>query len=614
MAEVVDIVREYSKEFIMYPINERLDKMENYFKLKLEQMEQLINDNIHKSNQMNTTLETIQTNELKNINEKLIKLEGNNEFIFKANEEKHQNLNEMFNQREIKLNSIINHFEESLKKLSKDFSHFEAEVDKENKKLNESFEIDKMYKQLQLDMKNKDEDNQKKFEEIDKKLRKVECEENQMKKVLFVAATTIDKQELEINYNKEDNCKTFQEIDRKIKVADDTNLLKLKSLKNSFTDQSKKVNKVLFAAVTTTDNQREMLKGLKAITTDKSNKVDQLQDEIKDIKSRLGLVIREYSKEFIMYPINERLDKMENYIKLKLEHMEQLINDNIHKSNQMDRTLETIPSNDLKNINKELIKLEGNNEFIFKANEEKHEMFNQKEIKWNIIINHFEESLKKLSKDFTDFELEIGGKNKKLNESVKQLEITSQEINEEIEMIKSDSQQNSTLLNENIKQVRNRIVDVTDNLQYEIDRQCQQLQMDMRNKFEEIDKEFKKVECEKKEMNKILFIAATTIDKQQLEINNNEKDNCNKFEGVTMVSNGISSELISFKNCYEEEKSELNKGLNAAVKTIDDQSEILKGLTAATTDQSVNGLGDQIKDIKSRLGIVSQLYCLIILY
>ncbi|GAB6025079.1 hypothetical protein CHUAL_010513 [Chamberlinius hualienensis] len=102
MAEVVDIAREYSKEFITYPINERLDKMENYIKLKLEQMEQLINDNIHKSNQMDTMLETIQSNDLKNINKELIKLEGNNEFIYKANEEKHKMFNEMFNQREIK--------------------------------------------------------------------------------------------------------------------------------------------------------------------------------------------------------------------------------------------------------------------------------------------------------------------------------------------------------------------------------------------------------------------------------------------------------------------------------------------------------------------------------
>ncbi|GAB6025078.1 hypothetical protein CHUAL_010512 [Chamberlinius hualienensis] len=168
-------------------------------------------------------------------------------------------------------------------------------------------------------------------------------------------------------------------------------------------------------------------------------------------------------------------------------------------------------------------------------------------------------------------------------------------------------QQNSTLLNENIKQVRTLNVDVTDNLQYEVDSQYHQLQLEMKNKdednqnkFKEIDNMFEEVECEKEELKKL----------QQQLINNNENDNCRKFEEFRIVSNGISSELISFKNCYEKEKSELNKGLNAAMTTIDDQSELIKWIKAATTDQSnkVNKQEDEIKDIKSRLGLVSILY------
>ncbi|GAB6025082.1 hypothetical protein CHUAL_010516 [Chamberlinius hualienensis] len=209
-------------------------------------------------------------------------------------------------------------------------------------------------------------------------------------------------------------------------------------------------------------------------------------------------IVREYSKEFIMYPINERLDKMENYFKLKLEQMEQLINDNIHKSNQMDRTLETIQSNDLKNVNEKLIKLEGNNEFIFKANEEKHqnlnEMFNQREIKLNSIINHFEEGLKKLSKDFTDFEVEIVKKNKKLNESVMQNAIKSRQLNEKMEMIKIDLQKNSTSLNKDINQMKTRIVDATNNLWHETDKTCKQLQLELRSKDENNQKKFEKID------------------------------------------------------------------------------------------------------------------------
>ncbi|GAB6025336.1 hypothetical protein CHUAL_010746 [Chamberlinius hualienensis] len=169
---------------------------------------------------MDRTLQTIQSNNLRNVNEKL-------------NEEKYQWLSEMFNQKEIELNSIINHFEESLKKLSKDFSDFEAEIEKKYKKLNES------------------------------------VKQNAMKS---------------------------PETDLKIEM------IKTDSLQNSTSlneDINKTGQKNFQETVTTIDDQSEIVKGLKAATIDQSTKVNKLEDEIKDIKSRLGVLMFDFHEEKI---------------------------------------------------------------------------------------------------------------------------------------------------------------------------------------------------------------------------------------------------------------------------------------------------------------------------
>ncbi|GAB6025252.1 hypothetical protein CHUAL_010673 [Chamberlinius hualienensis] len=254
-------------------------------------------------------------------------------------------------------------------------------------------------------------------------------------------------------------------------------------------------------------------------------------------------LIREYSKEFIMYPINERFNKMENYFKQKLEQMEKLINGNIHKTN----TMESIQSNNFKNVKEiqtnfhdRLTQLEGKSEFIYDTNEEKHQDFNKKfinkEIQLNGIINHFEESLKKLSKDLSEFESEVNNKNKQLAESVQQMKIESQELNENIEGIQTILPKNIPLLNKEIDKVKTRLVDVTDNLQDEIDSQFQQLknkQEDNSKKIEEMEEKSKiakeanllelnsmKNVCEeeRKKMIEVLFTAVASMDEQQKTI------------------------------------------------------------------------------------------------
>ncbi|GAB6025251.1 hypothetical protein CHUAL_010672 [Chamberlinius hualienensis] len=255
-------------------------------------------------------------------------------------------------------------------------------------------------------------------------------------------------------------------------------------------------------------------------------------------------LIREYSKEFIMYPINERFDKMEYYFNQKLE---QLINSNIHKSNEMDRTLEAnfkIQSNDMKNLqtiqvnmNDRLNKFEGKCEFIDNTNEAKNqqlnERFNQKEIQLNGIINHFEKSLKKLSKDLSEFDEETEHKNKQFTESIKQNTIKIRQLNENIDSIKNDLQKISPIFNEEMAKVKTRIVDVTNNLQYEIDSKCDKLQLEMKDKekenckkFEKIDEKFNNVEYEKRQMNDVLVTAVTAIDEQ------NEISKCLKTDAT----------------------------------------------------------------------------------
>ncbi|GAB6022638.1 TNF receptor-associated factor 4 [Chamberlinius hualienensis] len=286
-----------------------------------------------------------------------------------------------------------------------------------------------------------------------------------------------------------------------------------------------------------------------------------------------GVVVdRDYTKEFTMYMINERFVKMENYFKLKLERLEQLINSNIQKTNLTDRTFETVQSNDLKklkttqtNFHNRLTKLEGKSKLLFKAIEKKNQQINQKKIQ----LNRFEDSLKKLSDDFTEFKLKVENENKQLTESVKDVEIKNQQLNENIEIIKTDLQQNCTLLNEEIVKVKTKIEDVTDNLQYEINSQCHQLEQYIKNK---------------------------------------EEDNCNKFkdmEGQFKIAEKTNLfRLQSLPNLFKDEKQQTDDVLFAE-KTIDEQQQTIKSLKIATNQwtnvlTTVNNTGDDVKEVISR--------------
>ncbi|GAB6018370.1 hypothetical protein CHUAL_000087 [Chamberlinius hualienensis] len=71
MAETVDLIRDYSKEFIFRPINEKLEKnefyfnekiekMEKYFLERIQQLENLIENNKHKTGELDEAIDNLQ--------------------------------------------------------------------------------------------------------------------------------------------------------------------------------------------------------------------------------------------------------------------------------------------------------------------------------------------------------------------------------------------------------------------------------------------------------------------------------------------------------------------------------------------------------------------------
>ncbi|GAB6018372.1 hypothetical protein CHUAL_000089 [Chamberlinius hualienensis] len=91
MAETVDLIRDYSKEFILRPINEKFEKNEFYFNEKMEKMEKhfigriqqlenLIENNNHKTGELDKVIKTLQVNQNK--------FEGKSELQHETNKKK----------------------------------------------------------------------------------------------------------------------------------------------------------------------------------------------------------------------------------------------------------------------------------------------------------------------------------------------------------------------------------------------------------------------------------------------------------------------------------------------------------------------------------------------
>ncbi|GAB6018384.1 hypothetical protein CHUAL_000100 [Chamberlinius hualienensis] len=142
MAETVDLIRDYCKEFILRPINEKIrknefyfnenmEKMEKYFLERIQQLENLTENNKHKTIELDKTIENLQVNQNK--------FEGKCELLREMDEKK-------FKEIELRLNEI------------KPSNEIKTEV----------------IGQLQLEMKNKFEETVKTLDEEAKRLKKIE--------------------------------------------------------------------------------------------------------------------------------------------------------------------------------------------------------------------------------------------------------------------------------------------------------------------------------------------------------------------------------------------------------------------------------------------------------
>ncbi|GAB6018368.1 hypothetical protein CHUAL_000085 [Chamberlinius hualienensis] len=166
MAETVDIIREYSKHFILYPINEKMDKMEKQFLERFQELENLIENNKQKTGESDAAIETLQQNH--------IKLEGKSDFIHETNEKKLKEIESRFN--DIKLNKNLNGIEKKFQLLNEiQFKKF-SKITEVNISQNFQKTLTGAIGQLELEMKKKNLENRKSLIDEVVKLRKVENE------------------------------------------------------------------------------------------------------------------------------------------------------------------------------------------------------------------------------------------------------------------------------------------------------------------------------------------------------------------------------------------------------------------------------------------------------
>ncbi|GAB6024208.1 hypothetical protein CHUAL_008908 [Chamberlinius hualienensis] len=175
-------------------------------------------------------------------------------------------------------------------------------------------------------------------------------------------------------------------------------------------------------------------------------------------------LIRDYSKEFILRPINEKFEKNEFYFNEKIEKMEKhfiqrlqqleiLIETNNNKTCLLDKSIETLQINQNK--------FEGKSEFILETNEKK---IQQVESRLNDIGHKVDQKFNQPSTDL----IEVEQKYKKLTESVKKSEIQCKELSENVESNKVNFSENLDKANEIIEQLQLKVETTEDVILQEI--------------------------------------------------------------------------------------------------------------------------------------------------
>ncbi|GAB6018366.1 hypothetical protein CHUAL_000083 [Chamberlinius hualienensis] len=188
MAETVDLIRDYCKQFIIHPMNEKLEKNEFYFNEKFEklekqfiekiqQLENLIENNNKKTGQLDEAVDNQKQNQNR--------LEGKIAFINTTNEKKIEEIEVRLN--DIKPSKDLTEIENKFQQLTESFKQTEIQS-KEMAKNIRNIEVDwskkldktiKVIDQLQLETKNNFEETQHILKQKVEKLKTVEIETKQ---------------------------------------------------------------------------------------------------------------------------------------------------------------------------------------------------------------------------------------------------------------------------------------------------------------------------------------------------------------------------------------------------------------------------------------------------
>ncbi|GAB6018392.1 hypothetical protein CHUAL_000108 [Chamberlinius hualienensis] len=137
--DTVDLIREYSKQFVFRPMNEKFEKIEFYFNekvekmekhfiLRIKEMENLIENNNQKTGELDKVIETLQLNQNK--------FEGKSELLQEINKKKFEEIELRFN--DIKQNNDLTEIEKKFQQLTELIKQSEIQI----KQLSENTEVD----------------------------------------------------------------------------------------------------------------------------------------------------------------------------------------------------------------------------------------------------------------------------------------------------------------------------------------------------------------------------------------------------------------------------------------------------------------------------------------
>ncbi|GAB6018371.1 hypothetical protein CHUAL_000088 [Chamberlinius hualienensis] len=280
MAETVDLIRDYCKQFILRPINEqfeknelnfneKIEKLEKHFIQRIQQLDKLIQSNKQK---LDTTIETLQANQNK--------LEGKIDFMQNSHEKTFwHNASHLFGKFEDMgkhLADIEKQMSESVKQIEIQLSENIKSIEKDwNKKFDKNTEN---VGQLQLEMRNK-------FEETENSLKE---EAERCKTVEKKTKKTIETFSKDMK-EKYDKCIQHNEI--QIKTISEQNENNQTILKNDLSKTTEEIAELQSKVESTS-------KAIEKIHSDEIGQLIKFEAETKQKIDQLELKVETTSKAF----------------------------------------------------------------------------------------------------------------------------------------------------------------------------------------------------------------------------------------------------------------------------------------------------------------------------